>query len=164
MSSAFISIGSNLKDRNIFCRKGISSISKLPNTSIRKTSHFYETEPYGVKEKMDMFINAVIEIETDQTPQTLLENLLLIEKKFGRIRDDKRNSPRTLDLDLLLYNEQIINTEELIIPHPKMHLRRFVLEPLSEIAPDILHPTLQKRVSNLLKELVDDHKVVRQEN
>lgn len=159
MAQAFIAIGSNLKDRVANCRMGISEISRLPNTSLKNCSSFYETEPTGVDSNTPWFINGVIEITTSLEPKILLQELLSIEKKFGRVREPDRITPRTLDLDLLLIDDQIIKTEDLTIPHPRMHLRKFVLVPFAEISPTTIHPILKKSIKVLLDEVEDNSKI-----
>lgn len=159
MPSAFIGIGSNMGDKLSFCRRGIAEISRLSDVSITKCSAFYESEPFGINSPSPWFVNAVIEVSTTRDPDSLLKDLLLIETKFGRVREGDRYAPRTLDLDLLLFGNKIINSESLTIPHPKIHLRRFVLEPLAEIAPDAFHPILKKSASELLNEVNDNLEV-----
>lgn len=155
MATAYISIGSNLGDKLSSCRHGVTEIGQLTDTQVTKISSFYETEPHGVNDPAHWFINVVCEIKTSKSPQILLKDLQDIEKRSGRVRKDDRYSPRNLDLDILLFNDQVINSDTLTIPHPRMHLRRFVLEPLAEIAPDAFHPTMQKTAGELLSELKD---------
>ena len=156
MATPFISIRSNLGNKLASCRRGIAEISRLTDTSITKISSFYETEPHGVNDPSNWFINAVCEIKTSKSPQMLLQDLLDVEKRFGRVREDNKYSPRNIDLDLLLYDDQIIDSDFLRLPHPRMHLRRFVLEPLVEIAPDSFHPVLKKTAKELLTDLKDN--------
>ena len=138
MHKAFIALGSNLNSPESQVIRALQSIEQLPKTRIIKKSSLYKTAPVGYSEQPD-FINAVVEIATELTPETLLESLLKIEAEFGRERPFP-NSPRILDLDLLLYDDLILQTENLTLPHPRMHLRGFVLLPLAEIAPEINIP------------------------
>ncbi len=135
---AYLSIGSNMGDRKAYLDEAISSLDNNDDTKVVKASGYYETEPYGYTDQPD-FINAAVEIETILTPQELLDAVHVIENKCGRERTIHWG-PRTLDIDILLFDDIIMNTETLIIPHPEMLKRRFVLEPMNEIAPWLLHP------------------------
>ena len=139
------------------CLKAVHEISGF--AGIPSVSSLYETEPVGREDQAD-FINCVVKAETGLSPSGLLVYVQSIEHKFGRIREEKWG-PRIIDLDILLYDDLIIETEELTIPHPMMHLRRFVLLPLSEIARDLVHPVLNVSVSKLLDDLKDTKRVVR---
>jgi 2-amino-4-hydroxy-6-hydroxymethyldihydropteridine diphosphokinase len=150
---AYIGFGSNLGDRLENCRNAIGALAALPPCSLLKTSSFYETSPVGLVEQ-PAFINGVVLLETDEDAHWLLRQMLEIEKTFGRIRDLKWG-PRSIDLDLLFFDDQIINTPELSVPHPSLHERRFVLEPLNEVAPDFRHPSLGKSVADLRNDLQD---------
>ncbi len=150
MPIAYIGIGSNLGDREQNCLEAIRLLSG-GGMAIRKQSSMYETEPWGVKDQ-PRFINMAIEIETDKTPIDLLHLLNDIEKKLGRTETVKWG-PRTIDLDILFYDDLVIKGSGLEVPHPRMHEREFVLKPLAEIAPDKLHPLLKKKVRELLSEL-----------
>ena len=144
MHKAFIALGSNLAGHldspasQIIC--ALQAISQLPKTQLIKQSGLYKTAPVGYDAQPD-FINAAAEIATILTPQDLLVKLLEIEQTFGRERTFA-NAPRVLDLDLLLYDDLILHTEALTLPHPRMHLRGFVLLPLAEIAPELSIPDL----------------------
>jgi len=157
MATAFLAIGSNLGNRVDNCLKAINEISGF--AGISSVSSLYETEPVGREDQAD-FINCVVKAETDLSPSGLLVYVQSIEHKFGRTREEKWG-PRIIDLDILLYDDLIIDTEKLNIPHPMMHLRRFVLLPLSEIARDLVHPVLNVSVSKLLDDLKDTKRVVR---
>jgi 2-amino-4-hydroxy-6-hydroxymethyldihydropteridine diphosphokinase len=150
---AYIGFGSNLGDRLENCRNAIGALAALPPCSLLKTSSFYETSPVGLVDQ-PAFINGVVLLETDEDAHWLLRQMLEIEKTFGRIRDLKWG-PRSIDLDLLFFDDQIINTPELSVPHPSLHERRFVLEPLNEVAPDFRHPSLGKSVADLRNDLQD---------
>ena len=150
---AYIGFGSNLGDRLENCRNAIGALAALPPCSLLKTSSFYETSPVGLVDQ-PAFINGVVLLETDEDAHWLLRQMLEIEKTFGRIRNLKWG-PRSIDLDLLFFDDQIINTPELSVPHPSLHERRFVLEPLNEVAPDFRHPSLGKSVADLRNDLQD---------
>ena len=150
MSSVFIGIGSNLGNREENCRKALRLISEKAGIVTRQSS-IYETRPWGV-ENQPPFFNMAAEADTLADPRTLLSILKVIEKELGRT-ESPRWGPRTLDLDILFYDDLVIDTPELRIPHPLMHMRKFVLQPLSEIAPDKVHPILKKTVKELLSEL-----------
>ena len=145
MIEAYIGIGSNVGNREENIAKAISLLSE--HCKIIKFSSLYETEPIGYKEQ-NWFLNAVVEIETLHQPANFLLVLQNIERNLGRIRKVK-NEPRVIDLDLLLYGDQVIRQEDLIVPHPELHTRLFVLIPLAEIAPQLMHPTLKKSISEL---------------
>lgn len=138
MHKAFIALGSNLNSPASQVKSALQSIEQLPKTRIIKKSSLYKTAPEGYQNQPD-FINAVVEVATELKPEILLENLLKIETDFGRERHFP-NSPRILDLDLLLYDDLILSTETLTLPHPRMHLRGFVLLPLAEVAPNLSIP------------------------
>lgn len=138
MASAFIAIGSNLQQPQLQVKQAIHAISELPHTSLVQHSSLYRTTPVGYDNQPD-FINAVAEVETSLKPLELLRALLALEDMQGRERPFP-NAPRVLDLDLLLYNGNIMNTPELTLPHPRMHTRGFVMLPLAEIAPDLVIP------------------------
>jgi 2-amino-4-hydroxy-6-hydroxymethyldihydropteridine diphosphokinase len=133
MSLAFVALGANLADPAAQVRAGIKALLGLPDSRLVRASSLYRSAPVGICGQPD-FVNAVAAMETELTPHALLEALFAIEARFGRRRDFPR-APRTLDLDLLLYDAEMIDTPELRVPHPRMHLRAFVLVPLLEIAP-----------------------------
>ncbi len=148
--TAYIAFGSNMGNRKEMI---LSAMEKMKENGMNflKISTFYETKPYGVTDQND-FMNCVAEIETELTPMSLLDNLLNIEKSLGRVRE-KRWGPRTIDLDIIFYDKKIVNFANLIIPHPDLQNRLFVLEPLFEIAPKYVHPLTHKSVEEMLKEL-----------
>lgn len=147
MSIAYIGIGSNLGDREENCRKAISLMSEN-GIAVKKQSSMYETEPWGVKDQ-PKFINMAIEIETSKNPEDLLGILKNIERQMGRTESVKWGQ-RIIDLDILLYDDLLVETPHLEIPHPFMHEREFVLKPLCEIAPDIKHPVVGKTIEEML--------------
>lgn len=155
MSIVYLSIGSNLGNRYKNFQFAIEQLLKLDSLSLIAQSSIYETEPVGY-DSQGWFLNAVLKIETTLEPFDLLERLKLIEADSGRDFNQVRFGPRTLDLDILLYDKRVINSEKLVIPHPRMHERRFVLKPLCEIDPLIVHPVLKKSVTRLLEELGDN--------
>jgi 2-amino-4-hydroxy-6-hydroxymethyldihydropteridine diphosphokinase len=157
MSVAFIAIGSNLGKRIENCIRAVEAISDF--AKITALSSIYETEPVDNEDQPD-FINCVLEIETSLSPFDLLIFLQGIENALGRERIEKRG-PRVIDLDIIFYNDLMIETEDLTIPHPRAHLRRFVLEPLCEIAPGFIHPSLKVSVCELLNNLRDMKRVVK---
>lgn len=153
MGISYIALGSNMGDREKNLKEAVKHIAALPETKVIKSSNIYETEPVG-EPKQRPFYNAVVKIETSLDPERLLQKLQETEKAFGRVRKEKWG-PRTLDLDILLYEQQIIATDKLTIPHPLMAERAFVLEPLAEIDPEAYHPVLEKTAAELLQELMD---------
>ncbi|HOJ51340.1 MAG TPA: 2-amino-4-hydroxy-6-hydroxymethyldihydropteridine diphosphokinase [Syntrophales bacterium] len=150
---AYIGLGSNLGDRVGNCREALTRISALPMTRLVATSSFYLTSPVGYLKQGD-FVNATCEIKTGLHPRELLFALKGIEKAMGRA-PAKRWGPRLIDLDILLYDHAWINEEDLEIPHPRLHERRFVLIPLCEIAPYVLHPLYGITMKGLLERLED---------
>jgi 2-amino-4-hydroxy-6-hydroxymethyldihydropteridine diphosphokinase len=138
MHIAFIALGSNLGDPERKVRQGIAALAELPQTRLAAASSLYRSAPVGHADQPD-FVNAVTQLSTGLAPQALLAALLAIEQRFGRERSF-RNAPRTLDLDLLLYDAQTIDEAGLVVPHPRMHERAFVLAPLVEIAPACVIP------------------------
>ena len=145
MPLAYIALGANLGDPAAQVNDALPTLDSLPATRLQCVSSLYRTAPVGVSGQAD-FINAVCAVETALAPEVLLDALLTLETRFGRRRDYPL-APRPLDLDLLLYAEQIIDTPRLILPHPRMHLRAFVLVPLCEIAPDCRIPGRGKAAS-----------------
>ncbi len=136
--TAFIGLGSNLADPLVQVSKALDALGHLPQTRLVRRSSLYRSAPVGYLDQPD-FINAVAQIETGLTPRALLDGLLALEHEWGRTREF-RNAPRTLDLDVLLYDDLVHHEHGLTIPHPQMHLRAFVLQPLLEIAPDCVIP------------------------
>ena len=151
---AYIAIGGNLGDRRAYLQAGIKEVAALPDTRLAAISRTYETRAVGPVAQPD-FLNAVFAIETALAPAPLLAALLAAEKKHQRQRRI-RWGPRTLDLDLLLYGERVVNSAALTLPHPRMHERHFVLVPLCEIAPRLSHPITDRPFAAYLAALPDD--------
>lgn len=150
---AYLSIGSNLGDRLDIFRKAFQLFTENPHIMLVATSSFYETDPVGYADQ-DCFLNAVLKVETDLHPEELLHVCMQIEQTLGRKREI-RWGPRTLDLDILLYNHENIETEILSVPHPRMHERAFVIVPLMEVDPDIRLPHMHAPLSDLLEQIPD---------
>lgn len=148
---AYIGLGSNIGDRKNYLKEAINRICAEKNVEIKKQSSFIVTKPWGYIDQED-FLNAVVEIETILEAEELMDLLLEIELEFDRKREIKWG-PRTIDLDIIMYDELISSNEKVILPHPRMHEREFVLKPLNEIAPYLMHPVLNKRIFTLLEEL-----------
>ena len=151
MSVVYLGLGSNLGEREKNCLEAIKLLKENGIAVVRQSS-LIETEPWGMTDQPH-FINMAAEVETGLPPHQLLALLMSIENKMGRDRTMKWG-PRIIDLDILLYDDLIIDTEELTVPHPFLHERDFVLRPLAEIAPDKVHPLLKKTVRKLLEELL----------
>jgi len=146
---AYLSLGSNLGDRAANLEAAIERLGE-PGTVVARSA-LYETEPVEM-EQQPWFLNCVVAIETELMPKQFLARILGIEQKMGRRRTEPKG-PRTIDIDILLFGGSIVDTATLTIPHPAMHQRRFVLEPLAEIAPELRHPALKKTVREMLDAL-----------
>ncbi|MBI5286753.1 MAG: 2-amino-4-hydroxy-6-hydroxymethyldihydropteridine diphosphokinase [Deltaproteobacteria bacterium] len=157
MSTAFFCIGSNLGDKIENCKKAVKELAGHAGIRVVKASSLYTTEPWGYVDE-DWFVNCVVQVETPLDPYSLLRTTQLIEDRLGRKRGGSVG-PRVIDLDILLYDGVVLETDELTIPHPLLHKRRFVLTPLAEIAPNIIHPVLGKTVLELLNGLDDTKRV-----
>ncbi len=161
---AFIGIGSNLGDRAANYREAIARIAAIPDTRIVRQSSIYETEPIG--DLKGAFLNGVIEVETELPAEVLMRRLLALERIMGRkrVKGRKQSSrgkyrPRIIDLDLLFFNKETIDTRILKVPHPRLHERRFVLAPMSELAPALIHPKLNASISEMLAGLKSPFRV-----
>lgn len=149
---AYIGIGSNLGDRLTHCRAALGLLGLLPDTRLRRVSPFIESEPQEGVEG-GLFLNAAAEICTSLSPRQLLDHLQAIESVLGRPADHEPRSARTLDLDILLYGDMVVREPGLVIPHPRMAHRRFVLAPLVAIAPEACHPLLGVTAREMLQRL-----------
>jgi 2-amino-4-hydroxy-6-hydroxymethyldihydropteridine diphosphokinase len=148
VADAFVALGSNLGDREAHLRFGLSALAGMPGTTVVATSRVYETEPLGPAQHP--YLNAVVQISTRLEPRELLDEMLAAETRAGRQRDPaERYAPRTLDLDLLLYGDELIEEPGLRVPHPRMHERAFVLIPLADVAADRVHPVIRASVAEL---------------
>ena len=153
MAIVYLSLGSNKGDRIGYVQQATSLLSAIDGINIIRTSAFYETEPWNMVSDT-WFVNAVVEIKTTLKPDKLLAECQRIEKQLGREREKEDSySDRTIDIDILFYNKDIINENNLIIPHKYVHLRAFTLVPMLELAPDFEHPILHKTISELHNDL-----------
>lgn len=153
---AGIAVGSNLGDRLAQLRSGRDAVLQIPSVGLPLLcSRVYETEPVGTSDAAGAFLNAVIEVEYDGHPMGLLDALQGIEAQHGRPSKRPRNAPRTLDLDILYVGNCVLTNEEIVIPHPRMHLRRFVLAPLNDIRPELILPGQHQTIAELLAALSD---------
>ena len=153
MATAYLSLGSNLGDRLRLIQEAVGPLT-VEAGPVTALSSLYETEPWGFSSP-HRFLNVALALETTLSPETLLAVTQRIERDLGRTHKsvDGRYADRTIDIDLLFVGDAVLDTPALTLPHPRLHLRRFVLEPLCEIAPDLCHPLLRKSVSQLLAEL-----------
>ena len=154
MHTVFVSVGSNLGDKIENCQKGINGLLADGESVLVRSSSFYRTSPVDYKEQ-DWFVNLVIKIETNLDPFELLGKIQDIQKAIGRKAGTVRFGPRILDLDIIFFDDQVIQTDILEIPHPRMHKRRFVLKPICDIEPSMMHPVLGKDMQSLLSGLKD---------
>ena len=143
----YLALGSNLGDRLANLKQAIASLS--PQMEVKAKSRVYETPPWGYTDQ-PKFLNQVIKVNTYLEPELLFKHIKRLEHTLGR-EPSFPNGPRSIDIDILLYDDRVLNTPSLAIPHPKLHERGFVLMPLNDIAPDLLHPTLKKAVHEMLR-------------
>ena len=162
MHLAYIGFGSNIGDRFAYIQNAIQVLAEVEEITLQKISSLYETAPVG-DEAQAKFLNGVVAIKTYLSPHTLLQTLRQIETDVGR-QHRTRWGPREIDLDILIYGDICLQAPNLVIPHPDMHLRRFVLIPLAEIAPDLVHPVLNETIQTMLERLADDKSVVKAED
>jgi 2-amino-4-hydroxy-6-hydroxymethyldihydropteridine diphosphokinase len=147
MPVVYLGLGSNIGDKQGNIASALCLISKI--CEVKKKSRMYLTEPVGNIEQ-DWFLNCIVEIETEIEPKQLLSSFKSIERKLGRAKNVK-NGPRIIDIDILFYGNNIVNTKNLVIPHPLLHERLFVLQPMIDLNPDFIHPVLKKSIQELYK-------------
>jgi 2-amino-4-hydroxy-6-hydroxymethyldihydropteridine diphosphokinase len=152
---AYISVGSNIGDKLENCQKGVAALISSRSAQILRQSRIYKTAPVDYTDQ-DWFINYALKIHTALNPFQLLSTLIDIQHQAGRSVGKIRFGPRVLDMDIIFYDDLVIQSEKLIIPHPRMHKRRFVLRPICDIDPDIIHPVLKKSMRYLLNSLNQD--------
>lgn len=160
MAIVYISLGSNIGDRVGYLQQAVSLLKAIPEINVISTSSFYESEPWKMNSE-NWFVNAVIQISTNLLPEKLLEECQRIETQLGRKRTgEKEYQDRTIDIDILFYNDLIMHTDALTIPHPHFHKRAFVMVPMLEIAQDFTHPLFKKTVMQLYEELENPEMVL----
>lgn len=157
MSNAYILLGGNLGDRSLILKRAIAMLEEDAG-NIAKCSSVYETEPWGYNDD-NLYLNQVVMLNTGLSPKSLLQELLQIESRLGRVRDSSYYKSRAIDLDILFYDDLIINMENLIIPHPLLQKRMFTLAPLNEIASELMHPKLKCTIKDLIGTCDDKLKV-----
>ena len=154
MNTVFLSVGTNLGQREENLKRAVKMIDAEAGF-VKSLSSVYETEPWKMATN-DLFLNMAIEIETELNPHILLKKTLEIEDKMGRCREGTGYSSRIIDIDILFFNDLIINDKNLVVPHPLIVRRRFVLEPLAEITPQLIHPVFEKSIESLLESCTDN--------
>ncbi len=157
---AYIGVGSNQGDKERNCRRAVEEMGKFPETRVCAVSSWFATEPWGAA-STEWYVNGVAAIDTGLEPNVLLQQCQTLERKMGRPATRPRWADRVIDLDILFHDDRVLEGPELIVPHPELHRRRFVLAPLCELAPELKHPRLGIRIRELLDQL-DDGKRVRE--
>ncbi len=155
MKTAYIGIGSNLGNPEKNCLEAVDRIGRIPSCKVTKVSRLYRTEPVGV-DRQEWYVNCVAEISTGISAKKLMKRMLAIEKDMGRVREGGRWQARIIDLDILLFGREHIHEDNLTVPHPLMHRRRFVMAPMADLVPDLDHPSVGKSMSELLQEIPKD--------
>jgi len=154
LSTAYIAVGSNLGDKQKNCARGIDALDQIREIKVTARAGIYKTAPVDYTDQ-DWFVNTAVRIETSLSPDDLLIRLKQIERNTGRDKGGIRFGPRVLDLDIIFYDKLVLRTAALDIPHPRMHKRRFVLRPICDIDPTVMHPTLKMPVKSLLEAIND---------
>ncbi len=147
----YLGLGTNLGDKQGYITKAIQKISSLENVETLRTSKVITTLPFGKIDQPD-FLNCVIKVKTSLKPEVLMQKCFDIENQLGRVKEEKWG-PRTIDIDMLFYEDMVIKTKLLVLPHPELHKREFVLTSLNELCPDFIHPVLKKTIKNIFLEL-----------
>ncbi len=159
MNSAYIAIGSNLGDKQVNCARGIAALNRVPGISVTARAKYYKTAPVDFTDQ-DWFVNTAVKVETRLAADDLLRQLKKIEQAAGRTKSGIRFGPRVLDMDIIFLGDLIFKSDRLEIPHPRMHKRRFVLEPICDIDPTAMHPVLEKPVKTLLAQIADPDQAI----
>jgi 2-amino-4-hydroxy-6-hydroxymethyldihydropteridine diphosphokinase len=159
MNRAYLSIGTNRGDRTGNLNEALRLLGELAGKII-SVSSVYETPPWKMVDSTD-FLNQTLLLETNHTALQLMDSIFHIEKSMGRARTSQKYEPRIIDIDILFFNNEILNEEGLIIPHSLLQERRFILEPMAEIAPEFLHPILKKSMKELLHECIDESEIIK---
>ena len=146
---AYLSVGSNIGNKRSNCQRGVDDLIDSGAAILMARSSFYRTEPVDYNDQ-DWFVNTVVKIKTTDSPHELLDRLKKIEKNHGRTDSSKRFGPRVLDLDIIMFDDLVVRSPWLTLPHPRMHQRRFVLQPMCDIDPGVVHPVLKKKIQHLL--------------
>ena len=155
---AYIGVGSNQGDKERNCRRAVSRIGTFPETRVRQVSSWFATEPWGAPSG-EWYVNGAVAIDTGLEPDKLLRHCQTVEREMGRPAERPRWEDRVIDLDILFHNDRVLEGPDLIIPHPELHRRRFVLAPLCEIAPELKPPLLGSSIRELLARVEDDKRV-----
>lgn len=154
MNKVYLLLGSNLGDRALHLYEAIRQLNKHVG-SVQKASSIYESQAWGTDIPLP-YLNIVAFMLTEKEPDELLKHILEIEKAMGRLRSEEKNMPRTVDIDILFYNDEVINRTNLVVPHERLHLRKFALIPLVELAPNLVHPLFNRSIEDILNTCPDN--------